>query len=270
MACTGSERFATNTGGKEPSEVYEIETENIENSTIIQSTELSNQAVKAEVPEPSERKEPETPEIKEIETTEIKEIELTDQNKPQEELNTTQPQIKDKGNKPQTETDTAQPQEEPAKEEPAKQPETPKITPDKHTYTPKKVPTETVEVSENNFHVKSPYAGIYGPDMQVIYSKNAQVKISIASTTKIITAATALTYMSPDELITVGNELKLVQPGSSLANIRPGQVMTLKHALICLLLPSGNDAAYTVAYNVGKKVMNNPEATYKETVDYFL
>lgn len=102
-----------------------------------------------------------------------------------------------------------------------------------------------------------------------IFQKNTDMKISIASTTKLITCLVALQHAGPDEVFTVGDELMLVQPDSSLCLIQKGHQLKLKTLIAGMLLPSGNDAAYTVAVNIARKHSGNTEMTDTEAKDYF-
>lgn len=104
---------------------------------------------------------------------------------------------------------------------------------------------------------------------KLIFTKNANMKISIASTTKIVTSLVALKYVDPEEVITVGREIELVQPDSSLCLIKEGHRLKLKTLIAGMFLPSGNDAAYTVAVNVAKAQSGNAEMTDSEAVAHF-
>ncbi len=104
---------------------------------------------------------------------------------------------------------------------------------------------------------------------KTIFQKNSDMKISIASTTKIITSLVALKYAEAEEIFTVGSELMIVQPNSSLCLIQKGHQLKLKTLIAGMLLPSGNDAAYTVAVNIARKHSGNTEMTDTEAKDYF-
>lgn len=106
-------------------------------------------------------------------------------------------------------------------------------------------------------------------DGVVLYSKNAQTPLYPASTTKIITACAALEHLSPDTVLSVGSELDLLQPESSLAYLHRDSELTLEDALYALLLPSGNDAAYTIAVNTARTVSGNAAMPDAEAVKYF-
>lgn len=103
----------------------------------------------------------------------------------------------------------------------------------------------------------------------VLYSKNEQMPLFPASTTKIMTACVALRYLKPDYRLKVGTELSLLQPESSLAYLRQGNELTLEDALYALLLPSGNDAAYTIAVNTARFVAEDPSMSDADAVKYF-
>lgn len=107
-------------------------------------------------------------------------------------------------------------------------------------------------------------------DRTLLYADRVNDRISPASITKLMTASVALKYLDPETEITVGSELDFVKPYSSLADIERGQKMTLRDILYGLLLPSGNDAAYTIAVNTARAVSpDGSRLSDKEAVDYF-
>lgn len=91
-----------------------------------------------------------------------------------------------------------------------------------------------------------------------------------ASITKLITALVALKYMDEDDVIVVGDELNMVESLSSRCYIYKGEKFKLKDILYGLLLPSGGDAAYTIAVNVARKVSGNSKMGYVEAKKYFV
>ena len=86
----------------------------------------------------------------------------------------------------------------------------------------------------------------------VIYEENADERMLIASTTKIMTALVALENCPPDEIITVRREDVLVE-GSSMY-LKQGEQYTLLELIYGLLLVSGNDAALCIANHIGGSV----------------
>ena len=91
-----------------------------------------------------------------------------------------------------------------------------------------------------------------------------------ASITKLITALVALKYMNLNDTIVVGSELNMVEPLSSRCGIQKGEKFRLGDILYGLLLPSGGDAAYTIAVNCARKVSGNPNMGYVEAKNYFV
>lgn len=87
---------------------------------------------------------------------------------------------------------------------------------------------------------------IVDADSQVmLYSKNPQLRFSMASTTKIMTALTGMDYYQKDSVLTVkttGVE------GSGLGLVR-GDQFAFEDLLYAMLLPSANDAAQVIADN---------------------
>lgn len=79
-------------------------------------------------------------------------------------------------------------------------------------------------------------------------------KVYPASITKLFTAYVALQYLQPDQLITAGDALDLVGPGSSVAGIEKGNVLTVEMLVEAMMLPSGNDAAYILAVETGRAI----------------
>jgi len=84
---------------------------------------------------------------------------------------------------------------------------------------------------------------------EVLYSKNGDKQLSMASTTKIMTSLLALEYPEPDKEITVTDEMVRVE-GTSMG-LKAGDSVSLRELVYGMLLQSGNDAANTVACVVG-------------------
>jgi len=87
---------------------------------------------------------------------------------------------------------------------------------------------------------------------EIIYSKNCNERLPMASTTKIMTALLLCEYGNAEREITVTKEMVTVE-GSSMG-LLPGDTVTLDGLLYGMLLASGNDAANTTAYVVGGSV----------------
>ena len=104
---------------------------------------------------------------------------------------------------------------------------------------------------------------------EMIFGNRMNERCYPASITKLITALVALKYMNVNSTIVVGSELNMVEPLSSRCGIYQGEKFRLGDLLYGLLLPSGGDAAYTIAVNCARKVSGNPNMGYVAAKNYF-
>ena len=119
--------------------------------------------------------------------------------------------------------------------------------------------------------IRSEYAIVYDVQAnEVLYAKNADQKCYPASTTKILTSAVILDNVSEDFQFTAGDELDFVNPGSSLAYINKGSILDLTTMLDAIMLPSGNDASYVAAANVGRIIAGNDMISADKAVETFV
>jgi D-alanyl-D-alanine carboxypeptidase (penicillin-binding protein 5/6) len=91
--------------------------------------------------------------------------------------------------------------------------------------------------------------GIYITDMEsgvVLYDKNPHQRHKPASLTKIVTSLVALDYYNDDSILSVKNGQN--STGNTI-NLRKGDQIIADDMLFALLVPSGNDAAVTLAEN---------------------
>lgn len=89
---------------------------------------------------------------------------------------------------------------------------------------------------------------------EVVYAKNSEEKLPMASTTKIMTALLCLESGDLDTPFTVDSDAIHVE-GSSMG-LQEGDTVT-KYALCCgMLLPSGNDAANAAAVRIAGSIEN--------------
>lgn len=103
-----------------------------------------------------------------------------------------------------------------------------------------------------------------------IFENRKNEKCYPASITKLITALVALKYMDVNDTIVVGSELNMVESMSSRCGIQKGEKFKLGDLLYGLLLPSGGDAAYTIAVNCARKVSGKPNMGYVDAKNYFV
>lgn len=79
----------------------------------------------------------------------------------------------------------------------------------------------------------------------VLFAKNIDDRLPMASLTKIMTAVVALENMDLHEKITISKEAATI--GESSMGLTVGEVLTLENLLYGLILHSGNDAAEAIA-----------------------
>ncbi len=99
---------------------------------------------------------------------------------------------------------------------------------------------------------------------RVLFEKNADEKLFPASMTKVLTSLLSIEYIKPDEVVKVGTEINYVPWDSSLAGLEVGQSISGKNLIRGLIIPSGNEAANTVAYEVVKRKTGNTNISYSE------
>jgi len=95
---------------------------------------------------------------------------------------------------------------------------------------------------------------IDGSSKRILYQKNANSRVAIASTTKIMTAIVALENSNQNETITVSKKADGV--GGSTMKLSANEKLSMESALYGLMLRSGNDAAIAIAEHVGGCVPN--------------
>ncbi len=97
-----------------------------------------------------------------------------------------------------------------------------------------------INVSANGALLLEPTSG------DIVYQKNANQKMPMASTTKIMTAIVAIENNQIDTLVKIPKEATSIE-GSSIY-LKEGEVFTIRELLYALLLESANDSAVALAY----------------------
>lgn len=86
----------------------------------------------------------------------------------------------------------------------------------------------------------------------VLLDKDSDAMRYPASTTKVMTALVVLEHANLDDQVTVQeSDFDEVTWDSSVAGLKAGETLTVRDLMACLLIPSGNDAAYVLARAVG-------------------
>lgn len=81
---------------------------------------------------------------------------------------------------------------------------------------------------------------------QILYQKNIHLRLSPASTTKIMTGIISVNYFKPADILTVNPSDHVI--GSSMG-LNIGEKLSFRSLLYGMMLNSGNDASYTIASN---------------------
>ena len=95
-------------------------------------------------------------------------------------------------------------------------------------------------------------------------------KLYPASITKLFSTYVALQYLDDGEIITAGEELKLVKPGSSMAYIGKGHRLYVRTVVEAMMLPSGNDAAMVLAAAAGRRIAGDETLEPEKAVQAFV
>lgn len=105
---------------------------------------------------------------------------------------------------------------------------------------------------------------------EILYSHNLTSYTAPASLTKLLTTLVMLNYLGADDVITVGNEVTMVQPYSSLCWLAAGQRIKVRDLVKGMLMCSGNDAAYVAAVNTARAYKGDSSISDQEAVKIFV
>lgn len=125
------------------------------------------------------------------------------------------------------------------------------------TPLPTSTPVPVVHLSASNTVLAYPGPPVlaraaYLVDMdsgQVLFQKNADARLPMASTTKITTAILTLMHAHLGDMVTASKAAATV--GESTMSLRAGERLSVRDLLYGLMLNSGNDAAVALAEHVG-------------------
>ncbi len=96
--------------------------------------------------------------------------------------------------------------------------------------------------------IEGRYAALCTRSNIVLWERNSTSRTPMASTTKIMTALVALEQSTPDTPMTVTYGAANTE-GSS-ADLKEGDTALLRDLLVCMMVPSGNDASVAIAENI--------------------
>nr|WP_246628377.1 D-alanyl-D-alanine carboxypeptidase family protein [Paenibacillus oenotherae] len=103
---------------------------------------------------------------------------------------------------------------------------------------------------------------------KILYGKNEHERLYPASTTKIVTALLALEKGDPEDIVEIGDEVRFRTAGESSSGLVEGQRITLRDLVSALMLPSGNDAARTIARYVTTLDTGHVQST-EDSISHF-
>ena len=112
----------------------------------------------------------------------------------------------------------------------------------------------TIFVSSNDVpHTNAKAAALYEPKSKTfLYTKNENARLSMASTTKIMTALIALEILDVKEEISV-DDRAIGTEGSSIY-LEHGEILTAEALIYATMLSSANDAASALAYHISGSI----------------
>lgn len=136
-------------------------------------------------------------------------------------------------------------------------------------------PSQTVPTQPTfpvNLELKAQQYFVYDITAQeyIACAGTPQDQVYPASITKLFTAYVAMQYLDPTDVITAKDALEAVVPGSSTAQIDWGDRLTVQMLVEAMLLPSGNDAAYILAVEVGRMIEGNKKLHYSDAAIAFV
>lgn len=122
--------------------------------------------------------------------------------------------------------------------------------------------TTTAQGTTSTTSVPPPQLGVTAADLMVantgqqLYGVDPNAEHAIASTTKLMTALITLQHVH--NLNTLFTQMNWrPSPADSQIGLIPGEQMTVHDLLLALLIPSADDAAIDLAYNVGGGSVTN-------------
>jgi len=130
----------------------------------------------------------------------------------------------------------------------------------------------TVTVSTSDIGLTAAMGFVYDTELEhLLYmGGDGDAPVCPASLTKLLTAYTARQFMDPQTIVTVGEEITWIDPDSSRAWIDIGYELSVEMLIQGMLMPSGNDAAYTLAVAGGRVLAEDPELDRQQAFSLFV
>lgn len=104
----------------------------------------------------------------------------------------------------------------------------------------------------------------------IMASGGTGVKLYPASITKLFSAYVAMQHLDGDVVVTVGEEIDLIDSDSTTAGLKEGDRLTVNMLIAGMMLPSGNDAAYALAVAAGRQIAGEPGLEIEQALELFV
>lgn len=134
---------------------------------------------------------------------------------------------------------------------------------------PSTIPVFAAYTTSSSLNLYASYAALLdGDSNRLLYGKNADVQVPMASTTKIMTCIIALEY-APTDLVCTTSAYAASMPKVKLY-AKEGEIFTLKDLLYSLMLKSHNDTAVIIAENIARFYLSSKDTGSKtaDTADH--
>ena len=131
---------------------------------------------------------------------------------------------------------------------------------------------ETVTTSAGEMGLTASMGFVYdtGLEHMLYMGGDGDEPLCPASLTKLLTAYTVRQFMDPEMVVTVGSEVTWIDPDSSRAWIAEGYQLTVEMLIQGMIMPSGNDAAYTLAVAGGRVLAEDPSLDRQLAFNLFI
>ena len=115
-------------------------------------------------------------------------------------------------------------------------------------------PPQPYKLTCSKYFVYDVTAGSY-----LAQSGDASTRIYPASITKLFTIHVALQHLTPDTMVTVGSEITMIHPDSTVASLRQGDVVSVDLLVGGMLLVEGDIAGFSLGEVVGDTLFTHIE-----------
>lgn len=128
-----------------------------------------------------------------------------------------------------------------------------------------------IENLYNNATEGIPNAVLYDlSEDKVMFEKGIDKTISVGSIVKVLSVCVGLKYLNLEDEFLVGEEVDYyLTADASRSMIKNGQTISFEQLLYAVLIPSGSDAAHTLAVNTARAMTGNPDIPIADAIVLF-